>query len=125
MRDALLNFGKLQPATKATRVYSANQLDLGVVKQNLGDVKNLYVCFQLGEDVASGDTFLFELYDSADNSTYALISSNGTAITSGKAGDIIKVPVPKSVRRYLKAGCYPNSSGTLDAQDIECWLEFC
>ncbi len=123
MRDAMLDFGKLQPATKTTRVYSANQLDLGVVKQNLGDVKNLYVCFQLGEDVASGDTFLFELYDSADNSSYALIS-NGAAISSGKAGDIFTVPVPKSVRRYLKAGCYPNSSGTLDAQDINAWLEF-
>jgi len=124
MRDAMLNLGTLAAATKATRVYSSNQIDLGAVKQNLGDVKNLYVCFKLGEDVASGDTYMFELYDSADNSSYALIADIGTAISSGKAGDIITLAIPKTVRRYLKAGCYPNSSGTLDAQDITCWLEF-
>ena len=123
MRDALLNFGKLQPATKATRVYSANQLDLGAVKQNLGDVKNLYACFQLGKAVTSGDSFTFEIYDSADNSTYALAIA-GKEITSGAKGDIIEVPIPKSVRRYLKTGCYPASTGTLTAQDVESWLEF-
>lgn len=123
MRDANLIFGEIAAATKATRAYSADALDMEVV-QNLGDVKNLYVCFQLEKDVTSGDTFTMELHDSADNSTYALVIA-GAEVAAGKAGDIIKLPVPKTVRRYVKAGCYPASTGTLTAQDITAWFEFC
>jgi hypothetical protein len=124
MRDAKLIFGKLQPATKATRVYSADVIDLGVEKQNLGDVKNLYACFQLSKAITSGDNFTCEIHDSADNATYALAVA-GAAVASGAVGDIIKVPVPKTVKRYLKAAVMPASTGTLTAQDINAWLEFC
>ena len=123
MRDAKLIFGKLQPATKATRVYSADTLDMAYA-QNLGDVKNLYACFQLGKDITSGDTFTFELHDSEDNTTFALAVA-GEAVASGNKGDVIKLPVPKTVKQYVKAGCYPASSGTLTAQDVEAWFEFC
>lgn len=124
MRDALLIFGKLQPATKATRVYSEDVIDLGVEEQNLGDVKNLYACFQLGKAITSGDSFTFEVHDSADNSTFALAVA-GAAVASGAVGDVIKVPIPKTVRRYLKAACLPASTGTLTSQDVKAWLEFC
>lgn len=122
MRDALLITGTIAAATKATRAYSANTLDMAVA-QNLGDVKNLYACFKLGEAVASGDSYTFEIHDSANNSDFALAVS-GKTISSGAAGDIVTVPVPKNVRRYVKLGVYPASSGTLNAQDIDSWFEF-
>lgn len=123
MKDTQLYCGIIAAATKQTRAFSADVLDLGA-SCHLGDVHGLYACFRLGEDVASGDTYLFELYDSADNSTFAKIVDNGAAITTGKAGDVICVPIPKNVRRYVKMAVYPDSSGTLDAQDITGWLEF-
>lgn len=123
MRDKQLIAGTIAAATKQTRAYSADVLDMGAAS-NLGYVKGLVACFKLGEDVASGDTYKFEVYDSADNNTFALCVDSGAAITTGKAGDIITVPLPKTVKRYVKFAVYPDSSGTLDAQDIEAWLEF-
>ena len=122
MRDGLLICGTIAAATKQTRVYSANSLDLGAAS-NIG-YTDVAAKFKLGEAVASGDSYKFEVYDSADDSTYALVADNGTAITTGAAGDIFEVVLPKTVRRYVKLAVYPDSSGTLDAQDIESWLEF-
>lgn len=122
MRDGLLIAGTIAAATKATRVYSANTLDLGAAS-NIG-YTDAIAKFQLGEDVASGDTYKFEVYDSADNSTFALATDSGTAITTGSAGDIISVPLPKTIKRYVKLAVYPDSSGTLDAQDIDSWIDF-
>ena len=123
MRDSLLIAGTIAAATKQTRVYSADVLDLGAAS-NLGDVHGMYACFQLGKDVTSGDTFKFEVYESTDNSTFTLAVDSGAAITTGKAGDIITVPLPKDVDRYVKLGVYPDSSGTLVAQNITGWFEF-
>ena len=120
MRDALLIAGTIAAATKQTRVYSANVLDLGAA-QKLGYV-DAVAKFALGEAVASGDSYVFEVYDSADNSTFAKCAESA-AVTSGAAGDIISVPV-KGVRRYVKLAVYPDSSGTLDAQDIDSWVDF-
>lgn len=120
MRDALLIAGTIAAATKQTRVYSADVLDLGV-GQYLDRV-DAVAKFKLGEAVASGDSYVFEVYDSADNSTFAKVAESAT-ITSGAAGDIIAVPVGK-VRRYVKLAVYPDSSGTLDAQDIDSWIGF-
>ena len=121
MRDALLICGTIAAATKATRVYSANVLDLGSTSQYLDRV-DACACFKLGKKVTSGDTFAMEVYDSDDNSTFAKVAESA-AIASGNAGDIIKVPVGK-VRRYVKLACYPNSSGTLVAQNIDSWIAF-
>lgn len=123
MRDKLLIPGVIAAATKQTRAYSTDVLDLGA-KSNLGDVNGLYACFQLGEDVASGDTYVFEVWHSSDNSTFTKAVDSGAAITTGKAGDIYTVPLPKNVERYVKLAVYPDSSGTLDAQDIDSWFEF-
>ena len=120
MRDALLIAGTIAAATKQTRVYSADVLDLGA-GQYLDRV-DAVAKFKLGEAVASGDSYVFEVYDSADNSTFAKVAESA-AITSGAAGDIIAVPVGK-VRRYVKLAVYPDSSGTLDAQDIDSWIGF-
>lgn len=123
MRDALLIAGTIAAATKQTRVYSADVLDLGVAKQNIG-YTDAAAKFQLGEAVASGDTYKFEVYESADNSTFTLAVDSGAAITTGSAGDIITVPLPKTIKRYVKLAVYPDSSGTLDAQDIDSWIDF-
>lgn len=122
MRDTRLITGTISPATKATRVYSEDVLDMGVAS-SLGNVNGLFACFQLGKNVTSGDTFTFEIYESTDNSTFTLAVA-GPAIDDGDAGDIITVPVPQTVARYLKLAVYPASSGTLTAQDIESWFEF-
>ena len=121
MRDALLICGTIAAATKQTRAYSADVLDLGAESQYLNRV-DAVAFYKLGEAVASGDSYVFEVYDSADNSTFAKVAESA-AITSGAAGDIVKVPVGK-VRRYVKLAVYPDSSGTLDAQDIDSWIAF-
>jgi len=120
MRDALLIAGTIAAATKQTRAYSADVLDLGAAQYL--DRVDAVAKFKLGEAVASGDSYVFEVYDSADNSTFAKVAESA-AITSGAAGDIISVPVGK-VRRYVKLAVYPDSSGTLDAQDIDSWIAF-
>lgn len=120
MRDALLIAGTIAAATKQTRVYSADVLDLGA-EQNIGRV-DAVAKFKLGKNVTSGDTFTFEVYDSADNSTFAKVAESA-AIASGAEGDIITVPVGK-VRRYVKLACYPDSSGTLVAQNIDSFIGF-
>lgn len=122
MRDALLIAGTIAAATKQTRVYSVDVLDLGEA-QNIG-YTDAAAKFMLGEDVATGDTYTFEVYDSADNSTFALAVDSGAAITTGSAGDIITVPLPQTIQRYVKLAVYPDSSGTLNAQDIESWIDF-
>lgn len=122
MRDALLIAGTIAAATKQTRVYSADVLDLGA-PSNIG-YTDAAAKFQLGEDVASGDTYKFEVYESADNSTFTLAVDSGAAITTGSAGDIITVPLPKTIKRYIKLAVYPDSSGTLNAQDIDSWIDF-
>ena len=121
MRDGLLIAGIIAAATKQTRVYSADVLDLGAESQYIGRV-DAVAKFKLGKNVTSGDTFTFEVYDSADNSTFAKVAESA-AIASGAAGDIIAVPVGK-VRRYVKLACYPDSSGTLVAQDIDSFIGF-
>lgn len=122
MRDALLIAGTIAAATKQTRAYSADVLDLGEA-QNIG-YTSAAAKFMLGEDVATGDTYKFEVYDSADNNTFALAVDSGAAITAGSEGDIITVPLPQTIQRYIKLAVYPDSSGTLDAQDIDSWIDF-
>ena len=122
MRDGLLICGTIAAATKQTRVYSADVLVLGVAEQNIA-YADVAAKFKLGKAVTSGDTFTMEVYDSSDNSTFAKVAESA-AISAGAEGDIIEVVLPKTIRRYVKLACYPDSSGTLVAQNIDSFIGF-
>lgn len=123
MRDALLNFGAIAPATKATRAVSANKINFGGVHKP-GNVENAKACFRLGDDIASGDTVQMEVLGcSTENGTYGVCSCSAV-ISSGKEGDIIEVPLPIDAPAYLEAGVMPNSSGTFTPIDVTAWIEF-
>jgi len=125
MRDSLLKFGNISLATKDVQAYSADVLDLGAVdkwtKHHPQD--GLVVCFRNTTALASVDSYIPILQDSADNSTYNDLLSGQQTATSLAAGTILRIPIPKEYRRYLRASAMPKSTGTFTAVTVEAWIE--
>lgn len=117
MKDALLNFGDISAATKATVAYSANILDMGKTT-NTGNGDQVNVIFEAATAMDSADTVACQLYECATvNGTYTLCAQ-GAAVCLGAHGTC-SVPVPREHKRYLKAGVLPASSGTFTATTIK------
>jgi len=121
MKDVLLKFGNISAATKQTEAYAADIIDMGAVrKAGQGDQVN--VVFVPATDMASADTIVCKLLECATvNGTYTACAA-GAAVTL-KAGEKFALPVPRTHKRFLKAGVYPDSSSTFTATTIAAQIE--
>lgn len=117
MKDALLKFGDISAATKATVAYSANILDMGkTTKTGNGDQVN--VIFEAATAMDSADTVACQLYEcDTVNGTFVLCAQ-GVAVCLDAHGKYA-LPVPRTHKRFLKAGVLPASSGTFTATTIK------
>ncbi len=123
MRDAMLEFGKITPATKSVLATSANIIDFGLASKP-GEVHGCKACFRIKTAMVSGDSMQMEILDcSTENGTYS-VAAVSPVIAGAEAGDIIEVPMPVDLLRYCKAGVMPASSGTFTANEVTAWIEF-
>jgi hypothetical protein len=130
MRDSLHKFGNLSLATADTDVYSADFFDLGALtgsrftKHTLDD--DLYICFRNTTAFLAADSYVPFLYQADDDAFTTNAEKAATwpeSDTEIPAGKILRFKVPKTVRRYIKAGATPKSTGTFTAETVESWLE--
>lgn len=101
--DAKLIFSEDQ-ALVAT-ADSTNHIDLGNVTQGSGGP--LWLVVVVTEAFVTATSYEVELFDSADDSSFAVpkvpITTGAVAVATLVAGyTAIKVPLPDSIRRYLK-----------------------
>jgi hypothetical protein len=132
-RDALGKFGAIALATKDTQVYCADPLDLDALdaryskstKHYIGvGGRDLAVVFKTPADFVSVDSFIPIIQDSADNSTWNdLATGPQTAAGYPKKGIAAVMPIPRQVRRYIRASAMPKNTGTFTASTLEAWLE--
>jgi len=123
MKDALLEFGTITPATKATLAVSANKVNFGRTSKP-GEVYGCKACFRINSDLASGDSVQMEVLDCAtENGTYGVVAVS-PVISGAKAGDIIEVPMPVDLKQFCEAGCMPSSTGTFTSITVTAWIEF-
>jgi hypothetical protein len=86
-------------------------------------VDGLCIVFQNTAVMASGDSWIPLVYDSADGSTTAEIARGKETAAACAAYTRRIVQVPKVHRQYLHAGFMPKSTGTFTAKTGEAWLE--
>jgi hypothetical protein len=131
MRDGKLLFGDIANATKTTQVYSADTLDFGALqtgytkssKHRTGETGQMKVVFALGADMNAADTVVCIIQDSATNNADWTDLARGPTLATVTAGIIASFHLPPEHKRYLRASCYPDSSGTLTASTVTAWLE--
>lgn len=129
MRDALLDFGTISLAVKDTAVYSESSLDMGAiatkfrntVHNNAGN--EVYLVFETPADFAAADGLIPFIQDAVTDGSFTTILT-GPETTAPVAGQKVRLPLPPSHRRYLRAGVTPKSSGTLTACTVEAYIEF-
>lgn len=130
MRDAELIFGDIANATKDTQVYSADTLDFGALqtgyskstKHRTGVTENLNAVFITAAAFNAADSVRCIIQDSANGTDWADLIAGPTVAAPG-AGIISVLPLPVEHRRYLRASCYPTSSGTLTASTVTAYIE--
>ncbi len=130
MRDAKLIFGDIANAVKTTQVYSADVLDFGALQtgytkstlHQTGETEQMKVLFSVGVDMNVADTVVCIIQESADNSSWGDLV-RGPTLASVKAGVIASFMLSPKHKRYLRASCYPDSSGTLTASTVSAWIE--
>ena len=131
-RDKVLNFGSIAAAVKATPVYSADVIDFGTIDSRsptqthrTGEQHDLSVIFNAPVALASGDyvdNFKLQHSDS-DSSGFVDLIVGPACPAAAPAGKICVLPMPKKHKRYVRAGCTPQSSGTFTAIALGAWLE--
>ena len=130
MRDGKLLFGNIVNATKTTQVYSANTIDFGALQtgytkntlHQTGETEQMKVIFTVAADMNAADTVVCIIQDSADDSSWTDLV-RGPTLATVKAGVIASFHLPPEHKRYLRASCYPDSSGTLTESTVAAWIE--
>lgn len=104
---------------------STDVIDFGQANPNVGlsDRSTMAVTVNVAATAAGAATVTFVIQDSADNTTWADVSSSGaipkTALTAGYQ---LAMPMPTKLRRYCRlnyvVGTGPLTAGTFSAQVV-------
>ncbi len=120
--DANLTFGENESLTASGAIGSS--LDLTVVNPNIGTGKKKYLAVVVNTALASGGsngTAKFSLQDSADDSSFSdIVSGKQYAEGELSANDIVLIPIPNDVRRYVKA--YATLGGTSTTITVSAYI---
>ena len=127
MRDALLKFGSLSLATKATAVYSADVIDFGASHDAEWDEANspdVVVKFRAEAAFASTDGYQPLIQVSADNSSWTTVMT-GPTVSAPVKNQVYEMQIPRSdtAWRYMRVGAIPVSTGTFTAKTMTAWIE--
>ncbi|MCK9331229.1 MAG: hypothetical protein M0Q94_15240 [Candidatus Cloacimonetes bacterium] len=127
MRDALLKFGSLSLATKATAVYSADVIDFGASHDAEWDEANspdVVVKFRAEAAFASTDGYQPLIQVSADNSSWTTVMT-GPTVSAPVKNQVYEMQIPRSdtAWRYMRVGAIPASTGTFTAKTMTAWIE--
>lgn len=119
--DATLVFADEQALTDSADL--TNHVDMAVANANKGEGTPLILHVVATADFADGTSIVFELMDSADDSTFdeILVSETYLVAEALKGVNFFAVSIPANHRRYLKV--HATIVGTMTAGAVNAWID--
>jgi len=104
VRDAALTFTQALPAAGGNNTSASFDLGAGPF---LPDQIDIEIAFPAcAANTSTGDTYTVQLYDSADNSSFAAVVPGESlvvagVVSTGSAAKVVTIKLPRNVRRYV------------------------